>query len=76
MPIRNWDFQKIGIWLLILAILAAFIVLPSFDPLAILPETLVLIAFLEIVCAIQLAQRQRVCAGSHFVILPRSPPIS
>ena len=74
MQIRDWDSQKIGIWLLILTVVAAFIILPGFDSLAILPEILVLIAFLEIVCAIQPAQRQRVCAACHFEILPRSPP--
>ena len=74
MPIRNRDFQKIGIWLLILAFVAAFIILPGFDPLAILPEILVLIVFLEVVCAIPPTPRQRVCAACHFEVLPRSPP--
>ena len=74
MLIRDRDFQKIGIWLLILAFVAAFIILPGFDPLAILPEILVLIVFLQIVCAIQPSPRQRVCAACHFEILPRSPP--
>jgi hypothetical protein len=74
MPIRDRDFQKIGIWLLLLAFAAVFIFLPGFDPLAILPEILVFIVLLEIVCAIQPAPQQRVCAACHFKILPRSPP--
>ena len=68
------NFQKIGIWLLILAVVAAFIILPDFGPFAILPEIPVLIAFLEIVYAIQLTSRQHLCAASHFEIQPRSPP--
>lgn len=74
MLFRDRDFQRIGIWLLLLAFAAAFIFLPGFDPLAILPEILVLVALLEIVCAIQPTPRQRVCAACHFEILPRSPP--
>ncbi len=74
MLIRDRDFQKIGIWLLILALIAAFIILPDFGPLAILPDILVLIVFLEIVCTIQATARQRVSTACHFEILPRSPP--
>ncbi len=74
MLIRDRDFQKIAIPLLILAFIAAFIILPDSGPLAILPEILVLIAFLEIVCRIQASQQQRLSAASHFEILPRSPP--
>ena len=74
MLIRDRGFQRIGIWLLLPALVAAFIILPGFGPLAVLPEILVLIALLEIVCAIQLPPQQRVCFACHFKILPRSPP--
>ena len=74
MLFRDRDFQKIGIWLLLLAFVAAFLFLPGFDPLATLPEILGSIVFLEIVCAIQPTPQQRVCATCHFEILPRSPP--
>ena len=74
MLIRNRDFQKIVIFLLVPAFVSALIILPSFDPLAILPELLVFIIFLEIVCRIQQTPQQRVCAASHFKILPRGPP--
>jgi hypothetical protein len=71
---RDRDFQKIAIWLLFPAFVVAFIILPGFGPLALLPEILVFIVFLEIVCAIQPTPRQRVCAACHFEILPRGPP--
>jgi hypothetical protein len=74
MLIRDRNFQKIAMWVLVPAFVAAFIILPGFDPLAILPEILVFVVFLEIVCAIQPAPQQRVCAACHFKILPRSPP--
>ncbi len=74
MQIRARDFQKTGIWLLMLAVTAAFIILPDFGPLAILPEILILLAFLEVVWAIQLIARQRGCTACLFRILPRSPP--
>ena len=74
MLIRDRDFQKIGIWLLIAAVAAAFIVLPDLGPFAVLPEILILIVFLEIVWAIQPTAWQRGCAVYHFEILPRSPP--
>lgn len=74
MLIRDREFQRIAIWLLLLAFVAAFVILPDLGPLAILPEILVLIALLEIVCAIQPSARQPVCAGSHFEIQARSPP--
>jgi|PlaIllAssembly_1097288.scaffolds.fasta_scaffold3807959_1 hypothetical protein len=68
------DFQKIAICFLIPAFLAAVIFLPNFDPLALLPEILAFIVFLEFVCAIQPTPQQCVCAACHFEILPRSPP--
>ncbi len=74
MLIRDRDFQKIVIWLLLPAFVAAFIILPSFDPLALLPELLVFVFLLEIVCAIQPTPQRRVCAACRFEILPRSPP--
>jgi hypothetical protein len=74
MLIRDRGFKKIAIWLLIPAFVAAFIILPGFCPLAILPEILVLIVFLEIVYASQPTLQQRICAACHFEILPRSPP--
>ncbi len=75
MRIRDRNFQKTAIWLLIPAFVAAFVILPAFVPLAILPEILVFIVFLQTVCAIQPTARQRVSAACHFEILPRSPPI-
>ena len=74
MLIRDREFQRIAIWLLLLAFVAAVIILPDLGPLAILPEILILITLLEIVCAIQPSARQRVCTACHFEILPRSPP--
>jgi hypothetical protein len=74
MLIRKRGFQKITIWILVPAFVAAFIILPGFDPLALLPEVLVFIVLLEIVCAIQPTPQQRICAACHFEILPRSPP--
>ena len=74
MLIRDRDFQETAIWLLVPAFVAAFIILPDIGPLAILPEILVFIVFLEIVCAVQPTPQQRICATYHFEILPRSPP--
>ncbi len=74
MLIRDRGFRKLVIWLLVASFAAAFIFLPGFDPLATLPEILVFIVFLEILCAIQPAPQRLVCALCHFEILPRSPP--
>ena len=74
MLIRYRDFQKIVIWLLMPAIIAAFIILPDFVPLAVLPATLFLIGFLEIVRGIRSVRQQRLCTACHFEIGSRSPP--
>ncbi len=75
MLIRNRDIQKITICLLLPVFLAVFIILPDSAPLAILAEILVVIVFLEFVCAVSVNAQPFVCAEFRFEVRPRSPPV-
>jgi hypothetical protein len=74
MLIKSWNIQKIGIWFLLTTFVVAAIILPAAGPPAVLAEIFALIVSLEIIFALSNTAPQRVCAGYHFGIRPRSPP--
>jgi len=75
MSIESRDIQKIGIWFLLLAFVVVAIVLPAAGLPASPAETFTLIVSLEIISVFSLPAQQRVRAGYHSGIRPRSPPI-
>jgi hypothetical protein len=75
MAIVEWNYQKAGTWLLLVAFIAAAIILPAAGPLATSVEAFALIVILQIFTTFISLSQQRICAGCFAAVRLRSPPV-
>jgi hypothetical protein len=74
MAIKRWDFQKIGIWLLLPSFIFVAIILPAFVPLGTPAEAFELLISLALAIAFIPTWQQLGTRAYHRQISPRGPP--